>query len=104
MVYPEHTRPTSPSVVLTRSNERQHLARLASALAPYGIWARVIEDGVPFLRASNPASEFATEDIACERSAYGYAFVTSFGLRVGGSDHPPRSARRIALLLGVTAP
>lgn len=101
MVYPEHIHPASPSMVLTRSSERQQLARLASVLASYGIWARVIEDGFPFLRASNPRSEFASEDITCQRGPDGHTFSTSFGMRVGSGDQITSSAQRIAQLLGV---
>lgn len=104
MVHPTHpTRPVTPAAILTQSLQRKRLARLAEAVSSHGIWARVIDDGRPFLRVSNPQSEFAVEDITCERRGQGYVFVTSFGMYLGDcDDHSLRpSVERTARLLGV---
>lgn len=102
MVHPTyHTRAVTPAAILTQSLQRRRLARLAEALAPHGIWARVIDDGLPFLRVSNPQSEFAVEDITCERREHGYVFVTSFGMYLGDCDDLDQSVERTARLLGV---
>ncbi|RCV55907.1 hypothetical protein [Marinitenerispora sediminis] len=98
MTFPKHARPAAPP--LARSAERRHLSELAAALTPYGVWARVIEDGAPFLRVSNPTSSCATEDVSCERRDQHYAFVTTFCLQLGTSDDVPRAARRTAWLVG----
>ncbi|MEY9215382.1 hypothetical protein NI17_015170 [Thermobifida halotolerans] len=103
MVYTRRSaRTVVPAMVLARSSQRRHLARLAEALAPHGIWARVFEDGRPFLRVSNPESEFAVEDVTCERRENGHVFVTSFGMYLGDCDDLDRSVERTARLLGVT--
>ncbi|GLU49708.1 hypothetical protein [Nocardiopsis ansamitocini] len=102
MVYPRHPRTAAALPALTRSTERTYLAKLASELAPYGVWARVVEDGVPFLRVSNPKSEYAIEDVSCERRSYDYAFLTTFGVCLGSSDSLPLAARRTAWLVGAT--
>lgn len=104
MIRPTHrTRPVPRAAILTQSLQRKRLARLAEAVAPHGIWARVIDDGRPFLRVSNPQSEFAVEDITCERREHGYVFVTSFGMYLGDCDDLSLrpSVERTARLLGV---
>lgn len=102
MVHPTyHTRAVTPAAILTQSLQRRRLARLAEAVAPHGIWARVIEDGTPFLRVSNPRSEFAVEDVFCERREDGHVFVTSFGMYLGDCDDLAQSVERTARLLGV---
>ncbi|GAA3759535.1 hypothetical protein HDA32_004714 [Spinactinospora alkalitolerans] len=100
MVYPKHARPLSHAPAVAPLTAHRHLCELAAALTPYGVWARVVEDGVPFLRVSNPKSDYAVEEIRCEGRSHEHAFVTSFGLYVGGSGSPEPAARRIALLLG----
>ncbi|GAB3208696.1 hypothetical protein GCM10027294_20210 [Marinactinospora endophytica] len=85
--------PTGPA-------ERHQLAELASALSGYGVWARVIESGVPFLRVSNPRSFYAVEDVVCERHADSFTFRTSFGVVLGDSRELPRAAVRTAWLVG----
>lgn len=94
-----HARPAdSPKVA--GSAERRHLAALAGALSSYRVWARVIEDEAPFLRVSNPASVYATEDIRCERRAHNHVFLASFGVGLGTTDDIPGAAARVARLVG----
>ncbi|MFC7327579.1 hypothetical protein [Marinactinospora rubrisoli] len=98
MAFPKHARPTTPP--LAHSAERRHLSELAAALTPYGVWARVIEDGVPFLRVSNPTSSCATEDVTCERREHDYAFFTTFRVQLGTSETIALTAYRTAWLIG----
>lgn len=104
MVQPRHTRGLPPMDPVPRSAERRYLSELAAALASYGVWARIIEDGTPFLRVSNPDSEYAVEDVICERREHHYAFLASFGVKLGGSDSISMAARQTAWLVGATEP
>lgn len=87
-------------VTITDTKERKHLAALAGALSSYGVWARVIADGSPFLRVSNPESRYATEDVHCAAGDYNHVFRASFGVDLGTTDDIPAAARRIARLVG----
>lgn len=100
MTTPKHARPDREPA-RARSTERGHLAELAAALSPYGVWARVLEDGSPRLRVSNPNSRYAVEDIDCERHAYRHVFTASFGVRLGTSDDLGATAHRVAWLVGL---
>ncbi|MBV2362127.1 hypothetical protein ACFPZ0_18875 [Streptomonospora nanhaiensis] len=92
------SRPAPPT--LPRSAERGHLSRLATALTRYGVWARVIDDAAPYLRVSNPESDYAVEDVLCERRAHDHAFLASFGVYLGSSDSLDLTARKVAWLVG----
>lgn len=100
MAQSRDTRQRPPSV--TRSAERSHLAKLAAGLSRYDVWARIVDDGPPFLRVSNPASESAVEDVLCERRAHDYAFLASFGVHLGSSESIDLTAKKIAWLVGAT--
>lgn len=86
------------------STERLHLAALAAALAPYEVWARVLDDHAPMLRVSNPESWYAIEDITCVGQQHSYVFCTSFGVHIGNTGDLAGSARRIAWLVGMADP
>ncbi|MFC4562084.1 hypothetical protein ACFO4E_09475 [Nocardiopsis mangrovi] len=88
---------TAPSTA-----ERRELSRLATALTEYGVWTRIIDDGVPFLRVSNPESDYAIEDVSCERRSHDHAFLASFGVYLGSSDSIALTAKKVAWLVGAT--
>ncbi|GAA1757309.1 MULTISPECIES: hypothetical protein [Streptomonospora] len=81
---------------------RAELSRLATAVTRYGVWARVIDDGSPYLRVSNPESEAAVEDVFCEARAHDHAFIASFGVYLGNSDSIDLTAGKVAWLVGAT--
>ncbi|GAB3448300.1 hypothetical protein GCM10027570_21700 [Streptomonospora sediminis] len=93
------TAPTAPADTAGRT----HLARLAAEVTQHGVWARVIDDATPYLRVSNPDSEYAVEDVFCEPRGREHAFVASFGVYLGNSGGIEPAARRIAWLVGATA-
>ncbi|WP_017538470.1 MULTISPECIES: hypothetical protein [Nocardiopsis] len=82
--------------------ESEQLSRLAEALAKYGVGTRVIRREPPVLRVSNPDSEYAVEDVGCERREHGHAFLASFGVHLGTSESIPLTARKVAWLVGAT--
>lgn len=102
MARPRHAQGLPPRTPVPRSAERRHLSELAAALASYGVWARIIEEEAPYLRVSNPDSEYAVEDVSCERRDHHYAFLASFGVKLGGSDSISMAARQTAWLVGAT--
>ncbi len=82
------------------------LATLATALQPYGVRYRYVEDEgrAPSLRVGNPESRFAVEDIHyAPRRAGGHSFLSSYGVRMGTSDDISDAAERVAWLVGATA-
>ncbi|MFD0776804.1 hypothetical protein ACFQZ2_22960 [Streptomonospora algeriensis] len=87
---------------LPLSSGRAQLSRLATAVTRYGVWARVIDDGAPYLRVSNPESESAVEDVFCEARAHDHAFIASFGVHLGSSDSLDLTAHKVAWLVGAT--
>ncbi|MDA8371299.1 MAG: hypothetical protein M0026_15735 [Nocardiopsaceae bacterium] len=97
---PAHSR--TPPATVPHSVERRQLSELASALTRYGVWARIIDDGPPFLRVSNPESEYAVEDVVCERRSHVHAFLASFGIYLGSSDSIDLTAKKVAWLVGAT--
>ncbi|MDS1272215.1 hypothetical protein RIF23_18150 [Lipingzhangella sp. LS1_29] len=100
MTVPKHARPAH-TPARAGSTERRHLTELAAALAPYGVWSRVLADGTVLLRVSNPASQYAVEDIACARQPYQTEFHTTFGVRIGDTDDVPAAAHNVAWLVGM---
>jgi hypothetical protein len=90
------------AAALNGSKERKCLAALAGALSGYAVWARVVEDGPPFLRVSNPESIYAIEDIHCVAEQHRHTYRTSFGVDLGTSDDVTTSAARVARLVGAT--
>jgi hypothetical protein len=82
------------------SDEHRELSRLADALTDYGVWARIIDDDPPVLRVSNPQSDYAVEDVSCERRAHDHAFLASFGVYLGSSGSLALTARKVAWLVG----
>ncbi|WP_046470722.1 hypothetical protein [Allosalinactinospora lopnorensis] len=103
MAEPKHARPRQEPPMISPSADRRHLSALASALERYGVRSRIVEGRAPFLRAGNPESDYAVEEVRCECRAYEYAFVTSFGVCLGSSADIGRAAERTARLLGVAA-
>ncbi|PRY01555.1 hypothetical protein [Allonocardiopsis opalescens] len=100
MTVPRHARPAPFPPGQVTSTARRHLADLATAMTPYGLWARVIDDAQPFLRVSNPASKYAEEDVVCVRRSHGYSFATTFDLDLGPTHDIDSAAWRLAWLLG----
>jgi hypothetical protein len=88
------------TATLNGSKERKCLAALAGALSGYAVWARVVEDGPPFLRVSNPESVYAIEDIHCAPGRHRHIYRTSFGVDLGTSDDVTTAASRVAKLMG----
>lgn len=102
MVEPKYARPHPESPAAPRVADHP-LAALATALEPYGVRYRFIEDEVPYLRVGNPDSQYAVEDIRCEPRARGHAFLSSYGVTMGTSKDIDHAAERVAWLVGATA-
>lgn len=89
------------------AGERRQLGLLAEALMKYGVTTEVVGaagEEAPVLRVGNPESEYAVEDIGCERREHGHAFLASFGVHLGSSESIPMAAKKVAWLVGATAP
>lgn len=98
MAQPRQTRGEQPTNV--PSEEYEHLGKLADELSQYDVRASVVDGHPPRLRASNPASACATEDVICERREHDYAFIASFGVYLGSSGSLGVTAHKVAWLVG----
>ncbi|RNL81669.1 hypothetical protein [Halostreptopolyspora alba] len=101
MVEPKHTQRGQESPTMSRTTDHP-LAALATALEPYGLRYRFVEDEVPYLRVGNPESRYAVEDIHCEIRERGFEFLSSYDVPMGTSDDIEDAAGRIAWLVGAT--
>ncbi|GAA1095075.1 hypothetical protein [Nocardiopsis composta] len=86
------------------SVERRQLSLLAEALTKYGVTSSLVGPEPPVLRVRNPGSDYAVEDIGCERREHGHAFLASFGVHLGTSESIPMTAKKVAWLVGATDP